>query len=133
MRIAILVVLAFSVVNAPIAAWATPADAFGIWLTSTGGQVEVAPCGQSACGTIVGGAGADARNPDRALRGRPRAGLRILDNFTRSTTGWVNGRLYDPNSGNTYRSELLPQADGTLRVRGCFGPICRTQIWRRAH
>lgn len=119
------------------AAASTPAAAFGVWATQDGdGHVEITPCGQSACGAIVGGDRSrgprlDEKNPDAALRSRPLLGLRILEGYRASATGWVAGRVYDPKSGNTYRSELLPQADGTLRVKGCFGPICRAETWRR--
>ncbi|MDX2234345.1 MAG: DUF2147 domain-containing protein [Hyphomonadaceae bacterium] len=123
----------------PMTAAAAPAKAFGVWVTGDGGgRIEIAPCGDSACGRIVGGGdpagpvATDVKNPDRALRSRPLVGLQILDGFTRSAAGWVNGRIYDPNSGRTYRSELLPRADGTLELKGCVGPFCRSEIWRRA-
>lgn len=121
----------------PAAAFASPAAAFGVWATQDGdGHVEIAPCGESACGSIVwgdrsSGPRTDVKNPDVALRQRPLIGLRILEGYRAAAAGWINGRVYDPKSGNTYRSELLPQADGTLRVKGCLGPICRGEIWRR--
>ena len=136
MRVTMLVLLADLAASGP--ALAAPADAFGVWITGDGsGRVEVTPCGPSACGAILGGTDGsqprtDAKNPNRALRNRPLIGLRILDNFTRTEGGWVNGRIYDPNSGNTYRSELLPQTNGTMLLKGCFGPFCRTETWRRA-
>lgn len=116
---------------------AAPTDVFGVWATrDETGHVEIAPCGQSACGTIVwgkegSGPSTDVKNPDHALRGRNLIGLRILESFTRRETGWMNGRIYDPKTGNTYRSELALRADGKLGVKGCVGPICRTEIWRR--
>lgn len=138
LRHSLIALLALGAVMLPGVALADPADAFGVWQTADkDGRVQVAPCGESACGSIVVGApvpgrlSTDMKNPNRALRARALAGLQILDGFTRSATGWVNGRVYDPNSGNTYRSELLPQADGTLVLKGCFGPFCRTEIWRR--
>jgi uncharacterized protein (DUF2147 family) len=118
-------------------AHASPTDVFGVWLTRDGtGHVEIAPCGESACGTIIwgkegSGSPTDVKNPNPALRNRQVIGLRILENFTRRDNGWFNGRIYDPKSGNTYRSELAARADGTLGVKGCVGPICRTEVWRR--
>ncbi len=131
--IAAVLVLATLSFAAP--AHAAPADAFGRWLTQSGrGHVDIAPCGESACGTIAwgtGGPSVDAKNPDPALRTRPLIGVRILEGFRKTSNGWVNGRLYDPETGNSYRGEILPQADGTLKVKGCIGPICRAQTWRR--
>jgi uncharacterized protein (DUF2147 family) len=125
------------VLGAMAGASAAPADVFGVWLTKDGtGHVEIKPCGTSACGVIIwgkegSGPETDVKNPNPELRTRQLIGLRILENFTRRETGWFNGRIYDPKSGNTYRSELAARPDGTLGVKGCVGPICRTEIWRR--
>lgn len=116
-------------------AHAGPEAAFGRWLTQNGnGHIEVTPCGDSACGTIVwgqGGPSTDTKNPDHALRSRPLLGARIMEGYHRAAAGWVDGRVYDPERGQTFRSELLPQPDGTLKVKGCFGFYCETQTWRR--
>lgn len=121
-----------------VPASAAPAPITGRWVTQ-GGQavVEVASCGKALCGRIVrilkprpGGAAVDANNPDKALRSRPIQGLAILSNFTADDDHW-RGRIYDPESGRTYRSELRGSG-GTLKVKGCFGPFCRTQTWTRA-
>lgn len=112
-----------------------PASVTGRWLTVDGkALVEVAPCGQTLCGRIArvlkprpGGPAVDANNPDPAQRNRPIAGLVILSGFTPDGNRW-KGRIYDPESGRTYRSELI-RAGGTLKVKGCIGPFCRTQEW----
>lgn len=136
MKVQAAVLLALCV-TLSVPAAATPTDIFGVWATrDETGHVEIAPCGQSACGTIIwgkegSGPSTDVKNPNAALRTRNLVGLRILENFTRRDAGWVNGRIYDPKTGNTYRSELALRADGKLGVKGCVGPICRTEIWRR--
>jgi uncharacterized protein (DUF2147 family) len=119
---------------------ATPALALEgtAWLTQArSGIVAMAPCGNGRiCGSITrvltaGQANAlDANNPDRTLRTRPIRGLRILDGFSRNPDGrWTGGRIYDPETGRTYRSELRLLPNGNLEVKGCVGPICQTQIW----
>jgi uncharacterized protein (DUF2147 family) len=122
------------------AAMATPSSVLGVWLTAGGdGHVEIATCGASVCGFIRGDGPppapgqptTDVKNPDRALRQRPLVGLRILEGFSPTATGWINGRGYDPRTGASFRSELRPQPDGTLVLKGCVGPICRTEKWRR--
>jgi uncharacterized protein (DUF2147 family) len=123
---------------AALLAAAAPAPVTGRWVTQ-GGQavVEVAPCGRAVCGRIVrilrprpGGPAVDANNPDRGLRTRPILGLTILSGFTAAGDRW-RGRIYDPESGRTYRSELR-RAGAALAVKGCFGPFCRTQAWQPA-
>ena len=122
-------------------AFGTPANAAapvsGMWLTEGGkALVEVGPCGAVICGRIVrvltptDGTPTDRSNPDPKLRARPLAGLTILSGFADAGTVW-KGRIYDPESGRSYRSEL-ERRGGTLRVKGCLGPFCRTQVWRTA-
>lgn len=116
-------------------ATAPPEPVTGRWLTTEGkALVDIGGCGQTLCGRIArvlkprpGGPAVDANNPDPKLRSRPIAGLTILSGFTADGGRW-KGRIYDPESGRTYRSELL-RAGATLRVKGCFGPFCRTQVW----
>ena len=114
---------------------AAPAPIAGRWLTAEGkAVVDIAPCGQSLCGRIArvlkprpGGPAVDVKNPDPALRTRPMAGLVILTGVRPDGDRW-SGRIYDPESGKTYRSELT-RAGETLTVKGCWGPFCRGQQW----
>ncbi|MBM3929337.1 MAG: DUF2147 domain-containing protein [Sphingomonadales bacterium] len=121
----------------PAAAIAAPAPVTGRWLTVEGKAiVEIAPCGAQLCGRIVkvlkprpGGPAVDANNPDPARRNQPIEGLSILTGFTAKGDRW-GGRIYDPESGRTYRSELIAEGN-TLKVKGCFGPFCKSQDWTR--
>jgi uncharacterized protein (DUF2147 family) len=117
---------------------AAPAPFAGRWVTGDKvALVEVAPCGAALCGQIArvlkadpGKPTTDVNNPDKGLRSRPIAGLTILTGFVADGDHW-SGRIYDPRSGRTYRSELRREG-GTLKVKGCFGPFCRTQVWSQA-
>lgn len=114
---------------------AAPAPIAGRWVTAEGkAVVEIAPCGQALCGRIVrvlkprpGGPAVDVNNPDPAQRRRPIEGMTFLSGFRPDAHRW-RGRIYDPESGRTYRSELT-RAGGTLTVKGCLGPFCRSQQW----
>ncbi len=46
---------------------------------------------------------------------------------------WDGGRIYNPEDGETYRSTMTLDGNGTLRVRGYVGaPIFgRSQTWTR--
>jgi uncharacterized protein (DUF2147 family) len=122
----------------PAVASAAPAPVTGRWLTTEGkALVEVGPCGALLCGRIVrvlkapaAGPLTDLNNPDPALRNRPIAGLVFLTGFRPDDDRW-RGRIYDPESGRSYRSELI-RAGSTLKVKGCIGPFCRTQLWTAA-
>jgi len=120
------------------AASAAPAPIAGHWLTEGGkALVDIAPCGGQLCGRIVrivkptpGRPQTDIENPDAAQRNRPLVGINILSGFTPASDRW-KGRIYDPESGKTYRSELLA-AGNTLTVKGCIAFFCRSQSWTRA-
>jgi uncharacterized protein (DUF2147 family) len=121
-------------------ALAAPGPVTGRWTTAEGkAQVVIGMCGANLCGKIdrilkptPGRATTDINNPNAALRAKPLAGLMILTGFTASGDIW-KGKIYDPESGKTYRSELSRSGD-TLNVKGClFGPLCRTQVWTRVN
>lgn len=107
-----------------------PDAVIGTWLTqSMAAKVQISRCGESVCGRVVwlrdqkpGETVSDRNNKDPALRSRPVMGMVLLSGFERSANGWRNGRIYNAEDGSTYRSELIPQPDGTLRVKGCVGP-----------
>ena len=112
----------------------------GRWITaSKDAVIAIAPCGAKLCGSIErflipppkGADQRDVNNADPALRGRKLLGLAILTGFTADGDVW-RGHIYDPKTGKTYRSILRRKDDSSLEVKGCLGPFCKTQIWRRA-
>lgn len=122
---------------------ASPAQAAasvsGQWLTTEKDSiVEIGPCGAALCGKIARilkpnpkGPSVDANNPDPKLRSRPILGMAILTGFRDTGKAW-EGTIYDPRAGKTYRSYLTLQPNGTLAVKGCLGPFCKTMNWTRA-
>lgn len=111
----------------------------GHWVTQNQkAVVQIAPCGRLVCGHIArllpasdAGKTMDERNSDPKLRTRPLVGLPIFLDFKEDGDVW-RGKLYDPQYGNTYSSVLSRNPDGTLRVKGCFFIICKTQTWQPA-
>lgn len=124
-------------------AYAAPHDVQGVWLTEDGGsKIIIEDCGDGTpCGRIAwinpdnvvpenqGAILLDANNPDLALRDQTLIGLVILDGFRRGGKRWKRGNIYDPESGKSYGSGIKLDEDGTLRVKGCIGPLCQTQTW----
>ena len=117
----------------------------GIWLTEdSGGAVEIFDCGAALCGRIVwqksrfradGSLNVDDRNPNPALRQQPICGLQIISRMRPSgPNAWDQGRIYDPDSGKTYRAMLTLEGADALRLRGYIGiPLLgASQLWRRA-
>jgi uncharacterized protein (DUF2147 family) len=111
----------------------------GRWVTSDkDGVILIAPCGKALCGTIErflvpppqGNEQRDIHNPDPAQRKRLLLGISILSDFAEEEDRW-RGRIYDPKSGKTYRSVIRRKGAGALEVKGCIGPFCQTQVWRK--
>lgn len=114
----------------------------GEWHTAFhDGVVQIARCEMnSVCGIVVAadtnhgtGETVDSRNPDRALRQRPLIGLPVLWGFRPATDGWTGGRLYNPETGQTFRASLRPLSASQLKVTACMGPFCLSQIWTRVY
>ena len=103
----------------------------GVWLSGDGdGWIEIRAEGDDIVGTIAGSPNGyaddeprvDELNPDPALRDRPLLGLVILSGFERkSATKWVDGEVYDPNSGRTYKCTLTLVDQNTIKLRGYVG------------
>lgn len=111
----------------------------GVWSTG-GAHVKIAKCSdagsaETPCGTIVWlnpettADYKDSNNPDPTLRSRDILGITLLQGFTGKNNRWVNGTIYDPANGNTYKSHIRQRKDGKLQVKGCIGPFCQTQVW----
>jgi uncharacterized protein (DUF2147 family) len=111
----------------------------GRWVTAEKDAViAIRQCGKSLCGTIEkflipppgGNDQRDVNNADPAKRQRKLIGTAILSGLTADADAW-RGQVYDPKSGRTYTSEVRRKGDGALEVKGCFGPLCQTQVWRK--
>lgn len=115
-------------------------DLTGLWRTVRhGALVDIADCGDSTpCGTLTWiseaiseGNTTDIHNRNHALRIRPLIGLPILWGFECREAVCQNGRLYNPEDGKTFRAHMQLLSAAKLRVSGCLGPLCRSQIWTR--
>jgi uncharacterized protein (DUF2147 family) len=136
---------AFSTAFAPTLS----ADAIvGVWLTENGkSKVQVVKAANGTyTGTIIwlrdpidpdtGQPKLDKKNPVPSLRSRPLIGLTIAFGFKYDDDEWNNGRLYDPESGNTYSGYMEFEDSNNLnklKLRGYVGVslIGRTSHWTR--
>ncbi len=116
----------------------------GVWLSADGtGWIKIELGDNGPIGSIAGSpdtsgdrqpSDRDVLNPDPALRDRLLLGLTIMDGLTYAGGGkWKNGRIYDPNSGKTYKCKLTLVDENTLELRGYIGVslLGRTETWTR--
>lgn len=119
---------------------AAAADVTGFWTTSSdNGRVQIYECGEGICGKLVDADQiranpnqTDQYNKNKAQRSRKVKGLVLFSGYTGGPTEWKGGAIYDPKTGDTGRNGRIKLLGDKLEVKGCLGPICRTQHWKRA-
>jgi uncharacterized protein (DUF2147 family) len=56
----------------------------------------------------------------------------LLEDFRGGANGEaLEGRIYNPENGRTYRAALKLRSPDILEVKGCLLIVCDTQVWRR--
>lgn len=77
----------------------------------------------------------DINNPDPKLRNTRGDRIVLMKNFTfNSKSGeWVNGEIYNPVEGKTYKCKLSFESDTKLKVRGYIGipALGRSMYWEK--
>ncbi len=101
--------------------WNTEKSEKGAWLT-----VDIQPCGDKLCGTIVEAHEAK----DNSIVGTEM----IKGMKKKSDIAYSKGKIYAPDTMKWYNSKMKLN-DGDLKVSGCVfgGIICRSQTWTRAN
>lgn len=114
-----------------------PTDVYGYWVTQDDNSiVEIADCGDNTpCGRILtvnsDPHAKDVNNKDKSLRERTIVGMIMLSNFELSRNAWRKGDIYNPEDGKNYRAMIVREEDERLKLKGCYGPICKTIHWTR--
>lgn len=103
----------------------------GIWLTEPDRKGQVAhvkssKCGPSYCGTIVKVFDA-AGKPVAA----PTLGQRVFWNMSGGGDTF-KGRAYVPAHKRNYNAKIK-LIGNRMKVSGCLGPVCQSQMWQRVH
>ncbi len=88
-------------------------------------------------GILVWGAhpGTDVNNKDPALRTRPLLGAVLVWHLRPEDGEYVDGYVYNPRNGETYRMKAELTGATTLKIRGYLGIslLGQSQIWTRAN
>src|SRR5262245_54222066 len=120
-------------------------DIIGVWLTAgkEPAKIEIYKSREKYFGKIIwlknpekdNKPKVDANNPDRNKRNVPIIGLIILKDFKFDHDEWDSGKIYDPESGDTYSCYLTLRDKNTLKVRGYVGISLfgRTETWTRSN
>jgi uncharacterized protein (DUF2147 family) len=75
----------------------------------------------------------DLHNHNPRLRGRSTLGIVLIWNLTYDDGSYVDGYVYNPRDGDTYRFKAQLLDENTLKIRGYMGiPLLgESQIWKR--
>lgn len=113
---------------------AAASDATGVWKTEANDEgsyleVDIQPCGENLCGTIVAAKSADgAANSGYEHLGK---GI-IFDMAADGPNKWTDGEIWAPDDDKRYNSNMELKGD-VLEVEGCVLFFCRGQNWTRAN
>ncbi|WP_159807752.1 DUF2147 domain-containing protein [Litoreibacter roseus] len=120
---AVLVSAGFAAADPLEGQWRTAKDDNG-----NSGLIDVAPCGNALCGTLIRSYNSAGQQIQSEHTGR-----RIISATTPSGGGKYRGKVFSPDRGKTYNSKL--QLNGnTLKVSGCVFGICRDGgTWQRVN
>lgn len=111
----------------------------GFWVTPNfSSVVEISNCDGSLCAeiawlwsvSIAGRQLLDEKNPNSSKQRQPLVGLQLFKQF-KPDGGFWRGRIYNPEDGRTYRASVKQIDKNSLHLKGCWGPFCRSQRWRR--
>ena len=75
----------------------------------------------------------DKENPNEKLRSRKLINMVMMYDFEFDGEKWDDGKVYDPDNGNTYSANIKMRTNDILDLRGYIGIslIGRTSSWIR--
>ena len=115
----------------------------GVWLTEDrDAALTITDCGPYLCGRIIwlenardrtGSLRVDGNNPNPARQMERICGMVVINSLEPSGPDTWEGRVYNPQDGNTYNGSITVLSDTTLRLRAYIGlPIFgKSQTWSR--
>lgn len=116
-------------------------DLIGVWLTADkSGKIEIFKENNKFFGksTSVDGNNTrkDVNNPDSKKRNVLLTEVFILKDFVyNGTNKWIDGEIYDPNNGKTYKCTITMKNKKAIDVRGYVGISLfgRTEKWTKVN
>jgi uncharacterized protein (DUF2147 family) len=90
--------------------------------------------GTTTCCAPEGKATLDVNNPKPELRNRSTVGIVLIWKLKYEDGEYVDGYVYNPRDGKTYRMEMKLIDRDTLKIRGYLGIslLGQSQVWKRA-
>ena len=145
MRISIAVTLAVAIsfsFMTSIAGASSSDNPTGIWLTQAGdARVAASRCGSAICVKVVwlkvpidgttGKPQIDDKNPNAKLAKRPVIGLQLFLGMKPQGPRKWSGQIYNADDGKIYSSNVTLEDPMKLKVEGCVGALCGSEVWSK--
>ena len=116
----------------------------GVWLVgSKDAHIKIFRIGNEFVGEIVrvkdpidpktGKPQLDVNNPEPSLRSRPVLGMRLMKGLDFEDGEWIDGDIYDANSGKIYSCQIEKISKDEIELTGYIGFswIGRSDTWTR--
>ena len=123
---------------------AASADPIGYWVKPDAereSKIHIFKCGKNLCAKIAwlkepndrkGKPLHDVRNQNPSQRGRPIMGLPIFTGLVPSGPSTWNGKIYNPEDGQTYTATLTVVSRKQIQLKGCKAwLLCGERQWFR--
>jgi uncharacterized protein (DUF2147 family) len=108
-----------------------PDDIYGVWRNPKGSvHLEIKPCETRTCGYVVW-ASPNARADVKKKKNEDLVGMQLLRDFSASDPNEWKGRVYVPDLDMTFSGQMRLLDRASLRAKGCFLVLCKTQVWTR--
>ncbi|WP_369059460.1 DUF2147 domain-containing protein [Caulobacter sp. 73W] len=109
-------------------------DAFGVWRNPKDNvRVEIRPCGDAACGTVIW-ASPKAQAKARHAGTERLVGTQVLKNLELDERRGVwRGKVFVPELNRNFTGLAEPVDAGRLLAKGCVigGLLCKSQVWTK--
>ncbi len=119
---------------APVQAQPETTDAFGVWRNPKDNvRVEIRPCGEAACGTVIW-ASPKAQAKAREAGTERLVGTQVLKNLELDERRGVwRGKVFVPELNRNFTGIAEPVDARRLRAKGCVigGFLCKSQVWTK--
>jgi uncharacterized protein (DUF2147 family) len=107
-------------------------SAAGTWLIGPDqkgqmGHVKMSPCGPSMCGTVI-------KTFDKAGKqiAGPNDGKRVIWDMKQVAANQFDGKVLLPLYKTTINGKMLVKGNA-MTIKGCLGPVCQSQVWKRVN
>jgi len=108
-------------------AFADPVE--GVWKTQVDdgsyAHIKISMCGAKICGVI-----ARTFNSDGEFKSENIGRKLVWDMVANGGGAYGSGKIWQPSKDKVYKSTMALTGN-SLKVAGCWGPICKKQTWSR--